>query len=203
MGANAFRNIMARLDWQMGDQKAVYDQIQTDNNQNLEQFNDTQHFNTQDEPQEEKFKPQPQHVEEAQNGQVIVKEEPIVEDNRSEWESGQPDYKGKASFDLILKRIEASTKPEVKEEPEIEDVEDESDDSAIFSPESETVQGPKFVTTGTQTVLSTLAPYHAYDGSQRRVLSTQSLGNERPILVEKASEFPFLFCFLTHFLSLL
>ncbi len=34
---------------------------------------------------------------------------PLPQDAREEWERNQPDFRGKASFDLILRRIEATT----------------------------------------------------------------------------------------------
>lgn len=34
---------------------------------------------------------------------------PLPQDDRGDWERNEPDFRGKASFDLILKRIEVST----------------------------------------------------------------------------------------------
>jgi len=52
-------------------------------------------------------------VEEQEEEEVIaqeeVEEDPIPLDHRQDWEVGRPDYRGKASFDLILRRIEVHT----------------------------------------------------------------------------------------------
>ena len=186
MGMNAFENIKARLDWQLGlnnndnnnQNQPPLSESNKENNDNYDCEQNTEYdiatneLNTETDIASELL---PDNTD--TNVSSPIEEEieiiPIPEDNRNEWESGNPDYLGKASFDFILQRIQANVEEE--QQPSKDVTENESGvmitaaDNTYegvngHAEEEEEVKGPEMVEMATQTMLSTLAPY-----TERRV----------------------------------
>ena len=125
MGVNAWENIMQKLDTVVHGEEYVQKQQEDKEKYTQESHNEEtpvrEQHTVNNENTHEKAVTENQNVEEKQeNIQAKLEEEenrrnrlegPIPEDNFGDWQSGRPDYLGKASFDYILRRIEATTGP--------------------------------------------------------------------------------------------
>ncbi len=196
MGANAFDNIIAKLNYAVTDhygQTPDHLQSQTEESQMGESHMEESYIAESqtvtmsidegtDYPETETETENQVTDIEDEATEKDVEELPI--DDRQSWEVGNPDYMGKASFELILKRIEANVEPSPKTESKSitnGKVTELTPEEATIS-ENETLTVPitseKKVlhSTSTQTILSTLSPYYANEGGKtqsRRVMWAQ------------------------------
>ncbi len=109
----------------------------------------------------------------AEEEQVPPPPPPLPLDYREDWERNQPDFRGKASFDLILRRIEAST-GKLRKPGEVTPstiVEPKKEEDPATTTDSQKKENVKDAATQTPTLSS------PYDPGLRRVLGR---GRARP-----------------------
>lgn len=202
LGANAFDNIIAKLNYAVTDQFGqTPDHLQSQTEESQMEESRIEESQTVTMSIDEETDYQTDYPETETENQITDIEDEATEkdveelpiDDRQSWEVGNPDYMGKASFELILKRIEANVEPS----PKTESKSITNGKSTELTPEEATISENETLTvpltsekkvlhsTSTQTILSTLSPYYANDGGKtqsRRVIWGQKSSHNVPLL---------------------